>query len=323
MDDYILSVRNVTRGAFGTRVGPTSFLAVPQTDTAGRPVTAPDPSTHRIAKRDWFERVQKASVWAHAGRDPIGDVVVYIHGYNTSQETMLDRQRKLRDGLAAHGFGGVVIGFDWPSADRTLSYLPDRKDARASAERLVDEGISAFAARQSPDCRINVHLLAHSMGCYVVREAFDDADDRPAVAAENWTVSQVMLVGADVSADSLTEGNPKGRSLYRHCIRLTNYFNPHDGILSLSNVKRAGVSARAGRVGLPSPHPGKAVNVYCGTRFLTHRDSFGGGRSAPHNWYFEDAEFMRDVLLTVQGTLDRTEFPTRAPTDQGNLALRP
>ncbi|MGY6411405.1 MAG: alpha/beta hydrolase [Alkalilacustris sp.] len=323
MEDYVLSVRNISRGAFGTRVGATSFLAVPQTDTRGHPITMADPERHRITKRDWFARVQAASVWAHAGGEPVGDVVVYIHGYNTSQATMLERQRKLRDGLAAQGFRGVVIGFDWPSADRTLSYLPDRKDAKASAQRLVDEGISAYAARQRAGCRVNVHLLAHSMGCYVVREAFDDADDRPAVAAHSWTVSQVMLVGADVSAASLGLGNPKSSSLYRRCVRLTNYFNPHDGVLSLSNVKRVGVSPRAGRVGLPIDTPNQAANVYCGTRYLAHQDSFTGGRSAPHNWYFDDAGFMRDVTLTVQGELDRNALPTRAPTDQGNLALLP
>ena len=321
--DYVFSVRNISRGAFGTRVGASSFLAVPTRDAAGTPVTVADPASHRIAKRDWFARVQAAAVSDHIDGEPVGDVVVYVHGYNTSQQTMLTRQRKLRDGLAAHGFGGVVVGFDWPSADRTLNYLGDRKDAKASALRLVDEGIAAFAARQRQDCRINVHILAHSMGCYVVREAFDDADDRPAVAAASWTVSQVMLVAADVSAASLAAGNPKSSSLYRHSVRLTNYFNPHDGVLSLSNMKRVGVAPRAGRIGLPDGHPDAAVNVYCGTRFLSQRDGTGGGHSAPHSWYFDDAEFMRDVFLTVQGTLDRHEFPTRAPTDRHNLGLLP
>ncbi len=316
MEDYVFSVRNISRGAFGRSVGGSSFLAVPG---AAR-LPTPD---HRIAKRDWFARVQEAAASDQIDGKPVGDVVVYIHGYNTGQDTMLERQRLLRNGLVAQGFRGVVVGFDWPSADRALNYLDDRKDAKISALRLVDEGITAFAARQRQDCRINVHLLAHSMGCYVVREAFDDADDRPAVAAQSWTVSQVMLVGADISASSLAAGNPKSSSLYRHCVRLTNYFNPHDGILSISNVKRVGVSPRAGRIGLPAPHPEKAVNVYCGTRFLTHRGSFGTGPSAPHNWYFQDAEFMRDVFLTVQGALDRHAFPTRAPSDQGNLALLP
>lgn len=314
--DYVFSVRNISRGAFGTRVGGNSFLAVP------KGVLSPTPA-HRISKRAWFEAVQEAATSHRIDGMPAGDVVLYVHGYNTGQRVMLERLRKLRDGLKAQGFGGVVVAFDWPSADRALSYLGDRRDAKASAIRLVDEGIAAFAARQRADCHINVHVLAHSMGCYVVREAFDDADDRPAVAARSWSVSQVMLVAADVSAASLAEGNPKSSSLYRHSVRLTNYFNPHDEVLSLSNVKRVGVAPRAGRIGLPEPRPQAAVNVYCGRRFLSVRDTPEGAEAASHSWYFDDERFLRDAALTVDGAMDRNELPTRLATTAGNLGLRP
>ena len=309
--DYVFSVRNVTGGAFGTRVGASSWLEVPGT------ARVPTPE-HRIARAAWLDRVQKAP----GGAETAGDLVVYVHGYNTGQERMLERLRKLRDGLAPHGFAGRVVAFDWPSADVALSYLPDRRDARAASTRLVDELISVFAARQRPDCPLNVHLLVHSMGAFVLREAFDDADDRPAVAGHSWSVSQVMLVAADVSSVSLGLGNAKSSSLYRHCVRLTNYFNPLDEVLSLSNVKRIGVAPRAGRVGLPAARPDKAVDVYCGSYYRDHQARLGAGGAASHAWYFDDPRFMEDVALTVAGALDRAEFPTRAPTDRGNLGLR-
>jgi len=115
----------------------------------------------------------------------------------------------------------------------------------------VDDCIALFSSIQRPDCRINVHLLAHSTGAYVVREAFDDADDRPAVAQRNWMVSQIALIGGDVSSQSMSEGNATTESLMRHCVRLTNYSNPYDSVLKLSNVKRLGAAPRVGRVGLP------------------------------------------------------------------------
>jgi hypothetical protein len=86
----------------------------------------------------------------------------------------------------------------------------------------------------------------------VTREAFDDADDRRAVARVNWTTSQLVFIAGDVSSDSLSAGNPTTESLYRHCIRLTNYSNPNDEALQIANVKRVGVAPRAGRVGLPT-----------------------------------------------------------------------
>ena len=45
-----------------------------------------------------------------------------------------------------------------------------------------------------------------------------------------------MLVSGDISSSSLADNNPKSSSLYRHCVRLTNYFNPYDAALSVSNL---------------------------------------------------------------------------------------
>jgi esterase/lipase superfamily enzyme len=216
-----------------------------------------------------------------------------------------------------------VVSFDWPSNDFALNYLEDRSDAKQTALRLVDEGIASFAALQRPDCHINLHVLAHSMGCYVVREAFDDADDRPAIAARNWSVSQVMLVSGDVSARSLGGDSSKSSSLYRHCVRLTNYFNPLDDVLTLSNVKRVGVAPRVGRIGLPDNAPEKTVNVNCGNYYRKRKDegAFDEVKNAAHTWYFHDPEFMRDALFTIQGEIDRNEIPGRAVGDRGNLVL--
>ena len=37
--------------------------------------------------------------------------------------------------------------------------------------------------------QINVHLLGHSTGAYVIREAFLDAEQHASIASVNWTVS--------------------------------------------------------------------------------------------------------------------------------------
>ncbi len=198
MTDYIVCVRNIEKGEFGNEPGTTYFLAVPANKaniTVG----------HKISKKsEWFKTVLKNAV---AGKDDdgneYGDILVFIHGYNNSQQTMLKRHRQIKQSLKKRGFKGEVVSFDWPSADRALNYLEDRSDAKQTAIKLVDDCIKAFSIMQEDSCQINVHLLAHSTGAYVVREAFDDADDRPSVAASNWTVSQIMFIGADVSAKSL------------------------------------------------------------------------------------------------------------------------
>ena len=315
--DYVFCVRSIRSGSFSNEPGATHFLEVPEGSASITP-------GQRITKRNWVKRVQQAAKSGESDGVDIGDIVFYVHGFNNSQNVVLERHRKIRNGLAAHGFKGVVVSFDWPSADSALNYLEDRKDAKATALKLVDEGITTFAALQRPDCRINLHVLAHSMGCYVVREAFDDADDRPAVAGRSWSVSQVMLVAGDLSQSSLNAGNPKSSSLYRHCVRLTNYYNPLDEVLTVANVKRIGVAPRVGRIGLPDNPPEKAVNLYCGEYYKKHKDDFDlDPFSEPHRFYFDDSTFMEDVFHTVAGRLDRHEFPTRLPTTAGNLALKP
>ena len=312
--DYVFTVRRRSGNDFEPEPGASHFLKVP--GNANKPT--PD---HKVTKTAWINDVIEASRHGPQDDGPVGDILIYIHGFNTPMEVMLERQRKIRTELDALGFEGIVISFDWPSDDKALNYLEDRVDAKQTAFRLVTEGIQSFAALQRPDCHINLHVLAHSMGAYVLREAFDDADDRPGVAAHSWSVSQLMVISGDVSSSGMAAGSSKSSSLFRHCVRLSNYFNPYDEALSLSNIKRVGVSPRAGRVGMPSDAPSKAVDVNCGNYYRANASNFAGIANASHVWYFYDSRFFEDVYHTLRGEMDRYAIPGRARGDQGNLVL--
>lgn len=251
------------------------------------------------------------------GRD-CGDITVFVHGFNTSTAELIERHRQFRAALTGAGYEGAFVSFDWPSDDIAINYLEDRTDAKLSALNLVRDGISLLARRQFRECDFRLNLIAHSMGAYVVREAFDDADDRPGIAASNWTVSQICFLGADVSSGSMAFQDSRSRSLYRHCTRLTNYQNPFDRILKLSNVKRAGVAPRAGRRGLPEEIPAKAVNVNCGDRF---REAYGATDDNGHSWYFSDAVVLRDLVETLSGAADRSVIAARRLDARGAMHL--
>ena len=179
MPDYLISARKLRRGNFSAEPGPTRFLKSPDDEV-------PVP-THAIRRKLWVEDVMTS---AHTHQDPstgedCGDILVFVHGYNTSPADVIDRHRTLRRDLANKGFEGAVVSFDWPSDDRAINYLEDRSDAKKTALTLVDDCITLLAATQFRGCKINLHVVAHSMGAYLVREAFDDADDRPAIAHSN------------------------------------------------------------------------------------------------------------------------------------------
>ena len=316
MSDYFISVRNIRQGTFGNEPGTTRFLEVP-----GQ-AAAPEPD-HGIGRTRWVERVMDE---ARTGTDPAtgrecGDILVFVHGYNNHPEVVVKRHRQLKSRLRRAGFEGILVSFDWPSNNIALNYLEDRSDARLTSIKLVDDCIRLFTLTQLRGCAFNVHLLAHSTGAYVIREGFDDADDRRNIAATNWTASQIVFIGADVSAKSMGAGDSKSSSLYRHCIRLTNYQNPYDPVLKLSNIKRVGVAPRAGRIGLPGTAPQKAVNVNCGAHFTELDPGEDTAGVWGHSWFFEDDGFARDLVYTIKGDIDRNYIPTRTRAPDGSLFL--
>lgn len=313
--DYIIVARNVTSGAFGSNPAKSKFLEVPPTAKVHTPKM-------EISRPEWIRKVIAIGETGKtpAGR-PEGDVLIYIHGFNNDLASVISRHRLIRKGLEAIGYQGAVVSFDWPCADSALNYLDDRTDAKKTALQLVTDGVSSFAHTVQQDCEISTHVLAHSMGAFVLREAFDDADDRPALVAKGWSLSQVMLIGADVSAGSMGASDVSA-SLYRHCVRLTNYSNPFDAVLSISNAKRVGVSPRVGRIGLPASAPAKAINVEVGVYYDEHREEFAGVTNSDHAFYFYSPEMMQDILHTLRGRIDRRMIPTRFVDGEGKLHLK-
>ena len=320
--DFVICTRETSGNSFIPEPGTTTFLKVPG--------TAPIPKPSHAANVDaWIREMFKQAIWGKDSRTgaPRGDILVFVHGYNNEQDIVMRRQRRLKADLATAGFKGAVVSFDWPSANMALNYLEDRHDAKLTAMRLVDDCVKLFAARQTPDCCINVHLLGHSTGAYVIREAFDDADDTEMTNA-SWMVSQIALIGADVSSSSMAADSDSSQSLYRHCTRLTNYSNRGDSVLKLSNIKRVGLAPRVGRVGLPENHPDKAVDVDCSDYFsqlnsddaikvADQRESIG---SFDHSWHIGNRVFAADLFETLRGDLDRAIIPTRRQ-DGGRLKL--
>jgi esterase/lipase superfamily enzyme len=321
--DFLFAARNIKGKQFGNEPGATSYLQLPENVSAAKPL-------HGVEMKAWLSAVMRAATWgrdARTGRAR-GDILIFVHGYNNSPETVLTRHRLLRAGLQQQGFKGAVVSYDWPAAASTLNYLEDRHDAKKTAMQLVSDGIALLADRQQPDCTINVHLLAHSMGALVAREAFDDADD-VRLTQQSWMLSQLILLAGDISQNSLTLGHAKSQAFYNHCLRLTNYFSRHDFALKISNAKRVGLAPRVGRVGLPEQAHSKAVDVDCTDYFaamksdaaLAKAEQPDGIDDHGHSWYFGNQRFMRDLFETLRGDFDRTEVPTREMI-QGKLRLR-
>lgn len=321
MPDYLITVRAISNGAFTDRPGATTFLKLADNDVA------PFYPAQGVPADDWVREVIGQVVKSMDATGMLrGDVLVYIHGFNNSMEEVLKRHRKLKRDLPVHRFAGTVISFDWPCYTTALAYVPDREEAKLTAFALVRDCIWRVARMQSQlDCDINVHLLAHSTGAYVIQEAFDDADDRSAINSINWTVSQIALISGDISSASMAAGNSDTESIFGHCVRLTNYSNGSDEVLQISNVKRVGAEPRVGRVGLPTAAPASAVNVDCSLYYKAVIEPEAGGAAAitnSHSWQFGDPVFTEDLAQTLNGNVDRSVITTRETLAVNRFTLK-
>lgn len=300
------------QGQFQPEPGTSSFLKV----AAGQ-------TSYSMADAMRKERWSRAVIAAASGAlDTVtcstGDILFFVHGYNNDLSTVLWRTRVLQETLAAQGWRGLVVGFDWPSDNSTLNYLEDRFDASLVSLRLVEDALQLVVQAQFPDdptakpCTINVHLLGHSTGAYVIMDAFANAAKKGALYKKPWRIGQVAFIGGDVSSASLQDGSDWSAPMFARIFRLTNYSNRYDKLLGLSNMKRLGTSPRAGRVGLPLLSPAKAVNVDCSDYFLSkdpRTARFVG--TFNHSWYIGDLEFALDLAMTLEGEIDRQAITTR------------
>lgn len=268
-----------------------------------------------IPSRVWVKSILKdLQTLKEAGQPDAMEpqLLFFVHGYNVDFESSFSAQVNAATWLSSLGWRGIVVGFDWPSDGLTFAYLNDREHARQTANRLIADGVKLFEQIQTADCPFPVHVMAHSMGAFVVREAFENAyQDVP----PSWQVGQLVLVAGDIAYDEMLQGRPGALAFLRYARRFTNYINRYDRALSVSDVKRLNMTRRLGRVGLPDEAPSEFSNVDCTDLF---DKSFPGDLIASlnpvqtHCFYFEQKAFWQDVLLTLAGGTDRTAISTRS-----------
>lgn len=316
MSNYIICARSIKKNAFGAEPGKPVFLECAE----GSDITP----QAKIPKKAWLEKVRDLADGQADNRiSSVGDVLVFVHGYNNSLEEIRQRHEYLQQDLKAEGWRGVVVSFDWPSDTKLLNYYEDRSDAAATARYLVDNGIRLIMDGQKIGCQTNIHLLGHSTGAYVILESFDQSLRHGDMFKSNWRIGQVAFIGGDVSSDSIAASSQRAKPMFDRIMRLTNYQNGHDDVLGVSNAKRFGTAPRAGRVGLgETPHP-KAINVDCSDYFASLDPKQETRRVGwwNHSWHIGNRVFARDLAMTMEGRIDRHYIPTRETRD-GALYLR-
>ncbi|GAQ80158.1 hypothetical protein KFL_000470310 [Klebsormidium nitens] len=136
-----------------------------------------------------------------------GELLLFIHGFNTSFKGAIRGAAQLAFDLKtdAGSYEGAVLAYDWASYAETLRYgfLPgkgndDRDRARTSAGRLA--GLLRELAASFPGKKL--HIVAHSMGNYCLKNALDLLNADP--ADFRVMVNQLLPLGGSPDAPLVT-----------------------------------------------------------------------------------------------------------------------
>jgi esterase/lipase superfamily enzyme len=197
------------------------------------------------------------------------DTVIFVHGYNVSFRQALTSAAQLKRNFSTikGGPGVNVVLFSWPSDGSMMPYIAygnDRQDAQASGPGFargllkVADFLRGSSAEEACDQRL--HLVAHSMGNYVLRHTVQEyvkqSSGRPARIFD-----QVLLMAADEDDDTF-EYDHKMKPLPRLAKRVNVYFNNEDRAMAVSD-KTKGNPDRLGDDGprVPRSIPGKVALI--------------------------------------------------------------
>lgn len=265
---------------FGSSVGQTmhygsASVRIPPTHEYGGKIEAPywtwfdNPNKHfrvvslnRLRQNDFFDVMHR---FLESGQAPDArtknDVILYVHGFNTSMKFSLLRLAQVAYDI---GFEGSACAFVWPSDSRFYRYGDDLSDATKSIPALTD--LLDRLCRAGDEGR--VHVIAHSMGNYLTLQAIEalankwqgyDTSERP-------SLGHVILAAPDVWTEEFVRWTPRAIGVAQ---TVTLYHCKDDKPLKLSIAKNEGKP----RAGLASVTLLGLDNVNCdeaNTTFLGH-----------------------------------------------------
>jgi esterase/lipase superfamily enzyme len=234
-----------------------------------------------------------------AGRS---DTLVFIHGFNVTFRGALEAGARLAGELSVEGRPVNIVVFSWPSDGQAvplMSYYSDREDARASGAALARAYLKLRDYIVKLDsvefCDRRLHLLAHSMGAYVLRQGLQALIAKDPNALTRF-FDQIMLAAPDEDDDAF-ESPQKLELLPRLGRQVTVYFNPNDRALVVSDKTKSNPD----RLGSDGPRlidliPKKIVLVDC-------RNVAGDADPlVHHSYYIRSAAMARDLGAVLLGS---------------------
>jgi esterase/lipase superfamily enzyme len=144
-------------------------------------------ATLRMKREAFFSQLFRAD-----GRDEKRDILLYIHGYNTTFDEAALTMAQVASDL---GFSGEALFYSWPSTGKMLGYVRDQNNTDWSRKNLTGF-LRELATRASGK---SICLVAHSMGNRELLGAFLDLMREQPDLKKKFRV--IILAAPDVDSE--------------------------------------------------------------------------------------------------------------------------
>ena len=247
-------------------------------------------------------------------RADVPDTVLFIHGFDYKFDEALVGLGLLRQRLNLGRFAAAnMVVFTWPSDGAMtpfLSYASDRRDAKDSGESggraLLQLSDFLDALKPGEYCRGRIHIVAHSMGVYVLRNAVQ-ALIKNLPASPPTLFDQVLLIAADEDYDAL-ELDYKLAPLSHLCKRIHVYYNTEDLALDVSRTTKGNPR----RLGSRGPRNSAAIPDSVVLVDASNISRWSDSDWDYHHYYIHAAEMASDMARVLAGTAE-DKIPGRSP----------
>ncbi len=250
------------------------------------------------------EDVEAASDWlgaidAELARSLDRDVLIYVHGANTTVERAAGQASQLRHFT---GRSSVVVLFAWPTAENFLRYSDDIRSAIGAAPKLA-ELIALLAERTDAE---RVHVFTYSAGATVGSDGLAiAARDRPEAAAR---VGEVIHAAPDADFRAFVDD----MALYAGPVgRVTTLVNLGDTALRLAGAVNRASSAGRPDLGELSPEATGWLLEASGSGLSdivrVRPEDMPDLAATSHTFWYDDPWVSNDVLLTLMFGLSPEE----------------
>ena len=190
-------------------------------------------------------------------------LVIFIHGLANSFASGIYDTGTLGTGLAQAGYGGLVIGFSWPSYglfESVVDYGGVRKNINGSLESFASllAMIPTLNAGLPGGANLNVSVICHSEGNYMLMQGLNYLYNNP--PARWQRINNALMLAADINdaALQLPDGQHVGTgwAIARLSNQVTIYYSITDPELALSTVTYAEYHNPdyPGRLGMEGPY---------------------------------------------------------------------